>query len=162
MKTTDFNIVKTLKLINKEPLLNEIFKSDYPDFNHMNYKGKAEKGTLGKEVVDSIEEIFTSIVKNREEFLSEYETIEVVEATPRRYGKVQIEKDIKEQGGIANDLQLMMLDVNDIKSMQINLIGKGTSDRYKGTEKLSMADIKVIRAAILTFKKKVLPITKKR
>jgi len=162
MKTTDFNIVKTIKLINKEPLLNEIFKTDYPDFNHMNYKDKAEKGTLGKKVEDSIEEIFTSIIKNREEFLSEYETIEVVEATPRRYGKVQINKDIEEQDGIANDLQLMMLDVNDLKSMQINLIGKGTSDRYKGTEKLSNADIKVIRAAILTFKKKVLPITKKR
>jgi len=162
MKTTEYNIVKTIKLINKEPLLNEIFKSDYPDFNHINYKAKAEKGTLGKDVEDSIEEIFTSIIKNREEFLSEYETIEVVEATPRRYGKVQIEKELKEQDGIANDLQLMMLDVNDIKSMQINLVGKGTSDRYKGTEKLSNADIKIIRAAILTFKKKVLPITKKR
>jgi len=84
MKTTDFNIVKTIKLINKEPLLTEIFKSDYPDFNHMNYKEKAENGTLAKDASDSIEEIFNSIIKHREEFLNEYETIEVVEATPRR------------------------------------------------------------------------------
>lgn len=162
MNTTDFNIVKTIKLINKEPLLSDLFKSDFPDFNHMNYKKQAESGTLTKEASDSIEEIFNSIVKNREEFLSEYKTIEVVEATPRRYGKVQIEKEIAEQDGVANKLQKVMLDLNDLKSLYINLQGKGTSDRYKGTEKLTESDCKVISAAILTIKKKLHPISKKR
>lgn len=57
--------------------------------------------------------------------------------TPRRYGKIQIEKDIITQGGVATEIQKTMLALNELKSAYMNLLGKGTSDRYRGTSKIS-------------------------
>ena len=78
----------------------------------------------------------------------------MVEKTPRRYGKVLIENDILKQNGESTELQKTMLALNDLKSMYINLNGKGTSDRFKGTNKISDADGKTIRAIVRTFRKK--------
>lgn len=75
--------------------------------------------------------------------------------TPRRYGKIQIEKDIISQGGIVTELQKTMLALNELKSLFLNLHGKGTSDHYKKTSKISVADGKKIRSAISDFKEKV-------
>ena len=75
--------------------------------------------------------------------------------TPRRYGKIQIENDIITQGGVTTELQETMLAINELKSLYINLQGKGTSDHYKGTSKISVADGKMIRRAISVFEKQV-------
>ena len=80
--------------------------------------------------------------------------------TPRRYGKIQIEKDIINQGGFATELQKTMLSLNELKSLYINLQGKGTSDHYKNTSKISNADGKTIRLAIYEFINKVEHISK--
>lgn len=75
--------------------------------------------------------------------------------TPRRYGKIQIENDIITQGGVTTELQKTMLALNELKSAYINLQGKGTSDHYRGTSKISVADGKKIRYAIREFVKQV-------
>ena len=75
--------------------------------------------------------------------------------TPRRYGKTQIEEDIIKQNGVATELQKTMLALNVLKSLYINLQGKGTSDHYKGTSKISVADGKIIRSAISDFEKEI-------
>jgi len=46
---------------------------------------------------------------------------------------------------------------NELKSIYLNLLGKGTSDRYKGTNKISEHDGKIIREAIEEFRRKVSP-----
>lgn len=74
---------------------------------------------------------------------------------PRRYGKVQIEKDIIEQCGIPTELQKTMLSLNELKSAYINLQGKGTSDYYRCSSKISVSDGKNIRSAISEFLKQV-------
>jgi hypothetical protein len=75
--------------------------------------------------------------------------------TPRRYGKLQIEKDIVYQNGVITELQKTMLLINDLKSLYINLQGKGTSDRYRNTNKFSKRDGQKIRFAIKRFKEEV-------
>lgn len=75
--------------------------------------------------------------------------------TPRRYGKIQIENDIITQGGVTTELQKTMLSLNELKSAYINLQGKGTSDHYRGTSKISDVDGKKIRSAINEFAKNV-------
>lgn len=75
--------------------------------------------------------------------------------TPRRYGKIQIEKDINKQGGVATEIQKTMLALNKLKSLYINLQGKGTSDQYKRTSKISVTDGRIIRSAINEFIGKV-------
>jgi len=79
--------------------------------------------------------------------------------TPRRYGKIQIEKDIIKQCGVATELQKTMLALNELKSLYLNLQSKGTSDRYRGTNKISVSDGKKIRDAIYEFKKEIEHIT---
>lgn len=80
---------------------------------------------------------------------------EVKLKSPRRYGKIQIEKDIIAQGGFITDTQKTMLALNRLKSMFMNLQGKGASDQYRSTSKISLADGKKIRVAIHEFKKEI-------
>ena len=136
--TLEFSTIKTKRLVNKIPILKNMFG--------------VLKETESDEV--ALKEIFMEIIEPKDIYREQYDKLPLVEKTPRRYGKVLIENDILKQNGESTELQKTMLALNDLKSMYINLNGKGTSDRFKGTNKISDADGKTIRAIVRTFRKK--------
>jgi hypothetical protein len=146
----EFNTVKVLKIINRDDLLKSAYNEDNEPFNLNKLTTQAVEETLSDDALGSLKDIF-DIICTRQSYLDDYIKVEVVEKHPRRYGKKQIEKDIIEQGGVADENQLTMLALNELKSAYMNLQGKGTSDRYAKTQKISVKEGKAIRAWIRTF-----------
>lgn len=66
-----------------------------------------------------------------------------------------IGKDILNQGGVVTPLQSTILNLASLKTLNCNLMGKGVSDHYKGTKKLSDDNLKVINSAIRDFQNKI-------
>lgn len=81
--------------------------------------------------------------------------------TPRRYGKIQIEKEIVAQGGKATELQKTMLELYELELICTYIEDKGASDHYKGTSEISSAEIKIIREAIREFEEEIRHILQK-
>jgi len=160
--TVKFNAIKTIKLINKDVLLKNVFNSDNAVYNQMVLLEQAKKGTLEDSTLTSLTEIFETIITNRDTYLADYVKIEATEKHPRRYGKVQIERDIENQGGISTELQKTMLSINDLKNLFLTLENKGVADQYRNTGNFSDADGKLIRSAIRTLSKQLTPILKKK
>lgn len=160
--TVKFNAIKTIKLINKDILLKNVFDDGNEAFNQMTLLAQAKKGTLSIEVADTLSEIFENIIKNRETFLADYIKLEVSEKHPRRYGKVQIDRDIESQGGQATGTQLTALAINDLKNMFLTLQNKIVADQYRQVGNISDADGKLVRNAIRTLEKQLKPVLKKK
>lgn len=83
------------------------------------------------------------------------------EKTPRRYGKVAILEDIKNQGGKPTNVQLAALEVNDLKNIYVNLTSRLINDMLTKKKCLTDEDYREIRAAIKIVKNKINPILKK-
>jgi len=71
--------------------------------------------------------------------------------TPKKYSKVQIEKEIIAQGGKATELQKAMLELYEMESICTYIEDRGASDYYKGTSEFLSTEIKIIREAIREF-----------
>lgn len=69
------------------------------------------------------------------------------------YGKEQIENDILNQNGESVPLQITMLRLDELRLMVNELIKRGSSDRYEGTQNISEADGKIIRKAFRIFRR---------
>jgi hypothetical protein len=81
---------------------------------------------------------------------------------PRRYGKVKILADIKEQGGKATNPQLTALAVNDLKNMWVNLSNRLIKDMLLEDKILTDEDMREIRSAIKIVEAKLKHILKKK
>lgn len=81
---------------------------------------------------------------------------------PRRYGKQQIEKDIKEQGFKATPLQRVGLKLNDLKNMNANLMTRFIKDYHLDDKIMTEADCMEILATITMVERKLEKITKKK
>jgi len=158
----EFNPVKILKLINKDNLLKSVYNEDNEPFNLKALTTQAVSETLSDDTLGSLKSIFDEVICHRDTYIEDYLNMDAVDKTPRRYGKTQILKDIKDQDGQKTVLQSGMISLNELKSAYINLQGKGTSDRYKNTEKLSEKEWKAINAAVRTFMKSVKPMLNRR
>lgn len=158
----EFNPVKILKLINKDSLLKSVYNEDNEPFDLKALTTQAVAETLSDSTLGSLKSIFDDVICNRDTYIEDYLKLDDADKIPRRYGKTQILKELKEQDGTRTVLQTGMLSLNELKSAYINLQGKGTSDRYKGTEKLSEKEWKAINAAIRTFIKSVKPMLNRR
>ena len=156
----EFNTIKTLKLINKEPLLKIVYENNSASWTFTKFKELETKNELPNEVTQKLKDIFNDLILVNDAFIEEYGKIEEKESTPRRYGKVRILKDIETQGGIPTDIQSSGLFLADVYAAVGNLQCKGVSDHYKGTKKLSKENHKQIRAASRTFLKQLKHITK--
>lgn len=154
MEALKFNPLVTIKLINKENVLKDVFVSMTGPYNYATLTKEAETNSLSKEKTETLVKIFDGIIVPKAIYASQYEHISLAKKKDRRYGKVMIDADIKTQDGVATELQKTMLVLNELKSMWLNLDGKGVSDHYRGTSKLSSSDMRTIMSAVLTFKKK--------
>ena len=81
---------------------------------------------------------------------------------PRRYGKVKILEDIKEQGGKATNQQLTALAINDLKNMYVNLSNRLIKDMLLEDKVLTDEDMRDIRSAIKIVESKLKHILKKK
>ena len=155
IKRLEFNTIKTIKLINKDSLLQKVYNNTCDKYNYNSLLSSAEANILAEDTIKTLKDIYESIVLRSEQHSDIYVKIEIKNLKPRRYGKVQILADIKEQGGVATSLQETMLELADLKKIQGTLSSRGVSDRFNGTEKLTEAKQRIIKAAIRDLKKKL-------
>ena len=172
----EFDIFKTLHLIESDEVLNQIFRSDKITLSYPVLASLAKQGTLNVEILDRAKEFFERIVLKNETQLTKYlkvdsTTIEVSEAPikvkkdktpklPKRYGKRQVEKDIAANGGVKTELDRAMLDLNDIRNLYCRLLARAISDKVLGTKKLSDQHCRDIVAVKRILENKVTPIFK--
>lgn len=81
---------------------------------------------------------------------------------PRRYGKVQIQKDIDAQGGKATNAQLTALAVNDLKNIWIKLSSRMVSELLSGDPQMNDTEYREIRSTIKILENKLKPILNKK
>lgn len=160
--TMEFNTIKTIKLINKDSLLQKVYSAKYEDYKFIPLLTSAEANTLADKAIDTLRSIYESIILTSTTHSELYNKIETEVKTPRRYGKTQINADIKAQGGKATPLQETMLLIADLKAICSTLSDRGVSDRYRGTEKLTLENQRKIKAAIRNLQTQLNPILKKK
>ena len=161
-ETLEFNALRTLKVINKDNLLQKVYINKAGNYGYTTLMSSAQANELADDVLTVLEDIFKEIIVKSDSHKKLYSEVTLKEKNPRRYGKAQIEADIKKQDGKATPLQKTMLALAKLKAMNGNLAMKGVSDQFKGTEKLSKSDLRTINAAIRDFEKKIKPILKKK
>lgn len=191
IKELSYNEIVTLKVIEGDVDLNDIFTSEvnisYPLLTTLSLENK-----LSEETKEIIRGLFKSIILTKEELINKYlfyldsigETITKPKLTdkigdevthkqksnidkkdktiPRRYGKEKILKDIESQGGKPTTLQRTMLRVNDLKNIYVNLSARGVKDMVGGTNLLSESDCKDIQSAIKIMEQKLHGILKRK
>tara|TARA_R110000796_G_scaffold162503_1_gene279254 strand:- start:3720 stop:4232 length:513 start_codon:yes stop_codon:yes gene_type:complete len=158
IKRMEFNTIKTIKLINKDFLLQKVFNNTCDKYNYNTLLSAAEANILADKTIKGLKDIYESIVLMSGTHSIIYNKIEIKNSKPRRYGKIQILADIKEQGTSATPFQETMLELADLKAITGTLSTRGVSDRFNGTEKLTDEKQRKIKAAIRDLKKKLEPI----
>lgn len=161
MDALEFNTIKTVGTINKDKKLQKVYLQKFGSYNPQQLTQQAKTNQLADNATEFLKEVFENVISSQDELREIYQNIPEGKA-PRRYGKQQIQADIKTQGGLVFPLQRTMLNLAELKALQGNLASKGVSDFFKGTQKLSKQDLKDINAAIRDFQKKVEHITKRK
>ena len=158
METTEFNTVKTIKLINKDSLLKKVYESKNLTFDGNKLNDEATNNKLGDKALQTLKDIFESVILQKKSFIEQYEKIQVKDKSQRRYGKIQILKDIEAQNGKPTEVQSTMLLLGDLKAMLGTLQLRGVSDHYNGTTKFSRDNNRKIRSAVRAFEKSIRPV----
>ena len=161
MDTLEFNTIKTVGTINKDSKLQKVYKQKFGSYNPQQLTNEAKTNKLAEDAINFLKDVFDNVITTQDELLKIYQNIPETKI-PRRYGKRQIEADIKKQNGTILPLQATMLNLAKLKAIQGNLAMKGVSDTFKGTQKLSKQDLRDINAAIRDLEQKVQHITKRR
>jgi hypothetical protein len=107
------------------------------------------------EVITKVEEVLKPV-----KTVKKNETKEKV--TPRRYGKEKILTDIKNQDGVATQLQRCMLKVNDLKNIHATLATRGVKDLVGVTNLLTDDDCRKIMTSITMLERQLSNILKKK
>lgn len=156
-----FDVVKTLSVIGTD----EDLKSMYNEKFGTDIKlaiASAKEDLIKAGAKKFIKSIFTEVILKRKSLLDMYVSISdtaVVEDTkkklPRRYGKMEILKDVEEQGGKPTEIQRMLLKVNDLKNDYAKLNRLGISNMLGGSDSLSDNDCREIIGAINNLENKI-------
>jgi len=186
-----FDPIITIGVIEKDSDLTEVFKEDINLPFPILYRLAKEDG-LSEETKELLESIFDKVILAKPNLIESYkrlggqfsvaepvhgneikEKVEQVKSTkpgnevkesnlPRRYGKVKILSDIKEQGGKATNAQLTALAVNDLKNIYVNLSNRLIKDMLLEDKILTDEDMRDIRSAIKIVEAKLKHILKKK
>jgi hypothetical protein len=181
----EYDELITLAVIESDEDLKEIFYDDVKiSYNMLLTLSKENK--LNKETKEFIRKIFDKLILINKQLINKYvllaegesknvmkqeETQPVIQEPkepekkekilPRRYGKMNIVKDIQNQGGKATNAQLAALEVNDLKNIYINLNNRLINDLLTDNPRLNDEDYRDIRSAIKIVKTKMKNILKK-
>jgi hypothetical protein len=181
----EYDELITLAVIESNEDLKEIFYDDVKiSYNMLLTLSKENK--LNKETKEFIRKIFDKLILINKQLINKYvllaegesknvmkqeETPPVIQepkepekkekTLPRRYGKMNIVKDIQNQGGKATNAQLAALEVNDLKNIYVNLNNRLINDLLTDNPRLTDEDYRDIRSAIKIVKAKMKNILKK-
>jgi hypothetical protein len=159
-KELEFSTIKTIKVINKDSLLQTVYSAKFEKYNHSKIIDEAYANQLADGAIEALRDIYDSIILHSDFHTTIYNTVTIEKSTPRRYGKKHIQEDIKTQNGVATPLQETMLLLADLKAVTATLHDRGVSDRFKGTEKFDDAKLRKINSAIRDLKIKLTPVLK--
>lgn len=155
-----FNMVRTLSIENKlndeaKNLIKQLFDKIILTKEQLceKYKRLSHQNIAEDKQIEVVKEVVVE---------TKTETPKKVKALPRRYGKVQINKDVQKQGGKPTNAQLTALAVNDLKNLYVNLSNKMIHDMLSGSPLLSDEEYREIRSTITILKNKMKPILKKK
>jgi hypothetical protein len=129
------------------------------------YKRLGGQTAVAEPISETIEEVSEEIPKNVEiveEPIKDKVSSNKESELPRRYGKVKILADIKEQGGKATNPQLTALAVNDLKNIYVNISNRLIKDMLLEDKILTDEDMREIRSAIKIVEAKLKHILKKK
>jgi hypothetical protein len=130
------------------------------------YKRLASQGSIDIKAVEPVAEVLGVITETIEkpikEIIKDKVSSKKESDVPRRYGKVKILSDIKEQGGKATNPQLTALAVNDLKNIYVNLSNRLIKDMLLEDKILTDEDMREIRSAIKIVEAKLKNILKKK
>ena len=167
LKELDFNIYKTLKVIEDDEDLKSIFKEDIKTDFDMLYRLIKDE-LLPDTILDYAKDIFDNIIITKQDLIDKYQSLEIGDApkkyskkkVPRRYGKAQILKDIAD--GKPSELQRAMLSINKLKNIYVNLNARCIKDTMGMTTLLSNTDCRDIVATVTTVEKRLEDILKRK
>ena len=154
-----FNVLKTLKLVSSDKILDEIFRDGKDDISYNMMFTVAKNETLGEETVDMLKNIFEKIILKNESLLEKYESINLDDSSkknrlPKYYGKKRILEDI-ENGRSTTELDRAMLALNSLRNITAKLRARGIKDKLKNTSILSESDCRDIVAVVRIVENKV-------
>ena len=170
VKTTEveieFNIFKTLKVIENDKVLDEMFREDNPNISYNLLHTMAKQDSLDSNLLDKAKEIFNRIITQNKRPLDEYLKIDDIKNEqknkkkfPKYYGKKRIMEDIKSNNA-TSELDRAMLALNSLRNITARLRARGIKDKLAGTNVLSCNDCRDIIAAVRIVENKVSNILK--
>ncbi len=184
----EYSEVVTITLIEQTDLAS-IYGDEFKPSYHI-FRALAKQDQLKEETKETLKGIFDNIILTREDYISKYiriakgdviveEPIKLEEqskavvhktvapkkerALPRRFGKVEINKYIKEkQNGIPTNVQTAALACNDLKNIFVNVNNRLINDMLADRKILVDEDYRKITATIRTLHNQLKPILKKK
>jgi len=161
-ETLTFNAFKTLSVIEKDTILDTLFREE-TKIGYDILKKQAKKGELAPELEKTLKGIFDSIIIISSELPTLYNSIGLTtkkravkkeKDIPRRYGKSKIKADIKMQGGKPSVIQVTALKVQELKNLYVKLEARVNKRMFTDTSNLTDKDCRDINASIDTIIKK--------
>ena len=173
-KDSIFNLSKTLKVIENNSFLDEIFRDGDSKISYSLLQTMAKQNTISEDLVVRTKEIFEKIIFSKSKLYQEYmnlgddsETEEPIrnntnKKQSRYYGKRKILKDAEANGGKLSELDKAMLAINTLRNITSKLRNRGKKDKLNGTNILSDMDCRDIVAAVRIVENKIANIIKKK
>lgn len=184
LKDLAYHELITIGVIESDEDLSSIFKEDV-NLTYNVVRTLSKENKLNSETKELIRGLFDSLICTKPEYIDKYlrllnsdtldsetteDTIKKINVVsenkdgvlPRRYGKLNILKDIETQGGKATPTQRAMLKVNDLKNIYVNLSARGIKDMLGGSNLLSDEDCRKIVSAIKIVERQLEGILKKK
>lgn len=174
MKNLDFDLVRTIKVIQMDKDLNTIFTKNFLEGKDESFEtvlNAAKNGLMAVEASQYAESIFTDIILKRKSLTELYsrnvapakETVvktsvakaPKVKKLPKEYNKIRIVADIKENDGVATEFHKAMLALNEMKNMRAKLNAKGNRQRYADGKPYTDAECREIIAVVQIMKNRL-------
>lgn len=163
--TLEFDVFKTLTVIENDLVLDEIFRGDDTNISYSLLRTMAKQNTLSSDLLDRITEIFERVILLKTKYINEYQKLNTIDISvpeePKKtkpskyYGKQRILKDVELNYGKLTELDRALLALNTLRNITARLRARGKNDKLCGTKKLSDSDCRDIVAAVRIVENKV-------
>lgn len=171
MKDINFDLVRTVQVIQMDETLKSMFLKMFPTNDFNTVLEAAKKGILDKESSDYAEGVYNNIILSKNSLKELYmrnivtiptkpstvkKTKPEVKKLPKEYNKTKIQLDIKERGDSKpNEFEKAMLALNDMKNIRARLNNKGKKQRYANGKPFTDAECREIIAVVGIIKNRL-------
>lgn len=153
----EFDVLKTLYVIENDPDLNKIFKKFVPSSSYNTLYSIVKNGKLELEIVENLKEIYNIILSNKK-MLEKYGPIKSSTRRSKYYGKKKLLDDIS--NGEKTEVDRALLALNDLLNTVSKLRSRCIRDKEPQRTKkiLTAADYRAIVGIVNVLNAKVKPI----